>query len=110
MNITDIIALAKQGYKPSDIKELLEMAVPVKDQTEEAEQKTVPEEVQKVEAKADDSEDAIDYKQLYEEEKTKTDQLSDQLSKAQSTNVTKELPQDNTSNDDILGDLMRSFM
>lgn len=28
MNIADIIALAKQGYKPSDIKELIAMAEP----------------------------------------------------------------------------------
>jgi len=28
MNIGDIIALAKQGYKPADIKELLNMAEP----------------------------------------------------------------------------------
>lgn len=28
MNITDIIALAKQGYKPSDIKELMALAEP----------------------------------------------------------------------------------
>ena len=30
MNIADIIALAKQGYKPSDIKELIAMAEPEK--------------------------------------------------------------------------------
>lgn len=29
MNLTDILALAKQGYKPADIKELIAMAEPV---------------------------------------------------------------------------------
>ena len=35
MNLTDIIAFAKQGYKPSDIKELMALATP-------EEQKGVP--------------------------------------------------------------------
>lgn len=50
LNITDIIALAKQGYKPSDIKELLELgqaAEPGPDETEQAktpdEKETIPE-------------------------------------------------------------------
>lgn len=39
LNITDIIALAKQGYKPSDIKELLELgqtAEPIPDESAKA--------------------------------------------------------------------------
>lgn len=50
LNITDIIALAKQGYKPSDIKELLELGQatePVPDETIQAEtpdeKETIPE-------------------------------------------------------------------
>ena len=37
MTLTDIIALAKQGYKPGDIKELIEIA-----KTAEPEDKTEP--------------------------------------------------------------------
>lgn len=40
LNITDIIALAKQGYKPSDIRELLELgqaAEPIPDETAQVE-------------------------------------------------------------------------
>lgn len=112
MNLMDIVALAKQGYTPSDIRELISMSESVPtDQTEEAEQKTVPEEVQKVEAEDDQATDAIDYKALYEEEKAKNDQLSDDLQKAQNKNVTVDLSdKSDTTDTDLIGDLVRSFM
>ena len=50
LNITDIIALAKQGYKPSDIKELLELGQatePIPDESAQGEtpdeKETIPE-------------------------------------------------------------------
>lgn len=113
MNLMDIVALAKQGYTPSDIRELINMSedVPAADQPEEAEQKTAPEEVQKVEAEDDQSNDAIDYKALYEEEKAKNDQLSGDLQKAQNKNVTVDLSdKSDTTDTDLIGDLVRSFM
>ena len=54
MKLTDIIGLAKQGYKPSDIRELLKI-----------ETETEPEQP------AEDPQQEPDYKQLYEEEKAK---------------------------------------
>lgn len=48
LNITDIIALAKQGYKPSDIKELLELgqaAEPIPDETAKGETPDEEEEI-----------------------------------------------------------------
>ena len=42
LNITDIIALAKQGYKPSDIKELLELGQAAEPVPDEPAQPTEP--------------------------------------------------------------------
>ena len=44
LNITDIIALAKQGYKPSDIKELLELGQAAEPRPDETTQAEPPEE------------------------------------------------------------------
>lgn len=59
MNIKDIIALAKAGYKPGEIKELLELAVPEPEPEKEPE----PEPEQK--------EPEPDYKAMYEESQKK---------------------------------------
>ena len=113
MNIKDIIALAKQGYTVSDVKELLSLGEQIADpvpQVEEAEQKTVQEDVQKVEAEPVKA-DAIDYRTLYEEEKVKNDQLTESLSKAQLKNVTVDMSdKSDTSDNDLITDLVRSFM
>ena len=59
MNIKDIIALAKAGYKPGEIKELLELAVP------DPEPEKAPEPEQK------EPEPEPDYKAMYEESQKK---------------------------------------
>lgn len=78
MKLFDIIELAKQGYKPNDIKELIALADSTEEKSEEAEQKTPEEEPVKEEAEQTEEtkpEEAIDYKKLYEEEKQRTDKL-----------------------------------
>lgn len=86
MKLTDIIELAKQGYKPADIKELV--AISEESETKEAKQKTPENEVhdkaedQDAEASATESgktDEAIDYKKLYEDEKKKTEALQVKL-------------------------------
>lgn len=62
MNIKDIIALAKAGYKPGEIKELLELAVP-----DPEPEKKDPEPDPEPEKK--DTEP--DYKAMYEESQKK---------------------------------------
>lgn len=98
MNIADIIALAKQGYKPNDIKELLAIA-------EVSEQKTEAPEVPAVEPEqtAEDQEKPVDYKILYEQqqaeiEKLKADnkKVSDDLIQAQKDNINQDISGLNT--------------
>lgn len=79
MKLEDIIALAKQGYKPSDIKELVALATPEQTQTDtptvteigadaqgkqtaESEQVTPSENVTEPET----TETTLDYKAMYE--------------------------------------------
>ena len=75
MKLTDIIELAKQGYKPSDIRELLKIETETEPQPQ---QDPEPEPEQPAEDPQPDSEPEQpaedpqpDYKQLYEEEKAK---------------------------------------
>lgn len=116
MNLKDLIALAKQGYTPADIRDLIALSDkaddPAQSQVEEAEQKTTPEEAPKEEAEPVNDADAIDYKKLYEEEKTKNDQLSANLQKAQSNNVSMDMSHktDSKTDEDILNDFVKSFM
>lgn len=116
MNIMDIVALAKQGFTPSDVRELIALSDktddPVIEQVEEAEQKTVQEDVQKEEAEPVTDDNAIDYKKLYEEEKAKNEQLSGDLQTAQSNNVAKDMSDktDKSTDTDLINELVKSFM
>lgn len=77
MKITDIVALAKAGYKYSEVKELIQLASDTKDDPEKEEQKeTEPEEEEQkqdeseekeTENHTEDTSDDPDYKALYEE-------------------------------------------
>ncbi len=71
MKFSDIVDLAKAGYKPSDIKELLTLKEP--------EDKQEPDEVKKVQKGSEP--DEPDYKALYEEEKKKLEELQDKNSR-----------------------------
>ena len=112
MKFNDIIALAKQGYTPQDIKDLLALA---EDQAEgkEADQKdpdTQPEAPDHAEAEPegtpDTKEDAedLDYKAMYEAEVEKT-------SKLQKMVLSADLSDKQTENDiDVFADAMKLFM
>ena len=73
MKFSDINALAKAGYKPSDIKELLQLKEPEGNEGKDKEPEG---------NKGKDKEDApIDYKKLYEEEKKLREELQNKNSK-----------------------------
>ena len=94
MNIADIITLAKQGYKPSDIKELIEL-------TNAAEQQApvIPETAEPdIETAEDTDNKPIDYKALYEAQteelnKLKADnkKVNDDLKQAQKDNINQDI-------------------
>ena len=98
LGIMDLLAFAKAGYTPSDVKEILAMQ---NEETQVAESNvnaTPEENVQKDETKepAETQEtaapvstsDAPDYKQMFEEQKKQIEELQANLQKAQSLNTT----------------------
>lgn len=115
LGILDIVALAKAGYKASDIKEL--MSVEVADPTPEdggmetpADKEAQPatensaKETEKDKQGAPEKEDDVDYKSLYEEK-------CKELEKAQAVNTHQNQTNLKTENQTLtIDDIVRSFM
>ena len=115
MNLTDIIALAKNGYSLKDIKELIALASddpekmpPEEDHHEEAGIDGSDE--QKDDATPEDHEQVLDYKKLYEEQNDKIINLEKKLEEVQKNNTRKNMQGEKPDNQEIINDLARSFM
>lgn len=71
LSIKDVVSLAKAGYKPADVKELIEMSkeepAPKEEPKEQAPKEDPKEPAPKEEPKEDPKEPEIDYKTKYEE-------------------------------------------
>lgn len=102
MKFEDILALAKQGYKPADIKELL--AIEPKEEEPKEEPKDEPKEEPKEEPKKEPKEEP-DYKKLYEESQ-------EALKRAQQKNTHQDASgkEDEKTDSEILMDFAKSFM
>lgn len=107
MKWEDIVALAKAGYKPADVKEL--MAMEQKKQEPEPEPKQEPEQEPKQEPEPEPKQEPKqepDYKKMYEESQ-------EALKQAQAKNTRMDASKkDGTEKDDaeLLQDWARSFM
>lgn len=116
MKLTDIIALAKQGYKPADIKELITLA----EDDVETEPETLPEDDPKTqpeteptpkpdneintEVKDDDNRPTLD------ELQKEVEKLKGELKVAQQKNVRAEVDPNPTSVDDAIDNMFREYM
>lgn len=78
MNIADILSLAKQGYKPSDIKELIELTNAAEQQTPVIPAAAEPD----IETAEDPDNKPVDYKALYEAQLKEIDRLKEDNQKA----------------------------
>lgn len=98
MKFEDILALAKQGYKPADIKELLALE-PKKEETKEESKEETKEESK------EETKEEPDYKKLYEESQ-------EALKKAQQKNLHQDASgkEDEKTDSEILMDFAKSFM
>lgn len=111
MTITDIIALAKQGYKPSDIKELLEISekLPAEPQPTENEpqepdeREQTPAENNSVETVEEPEKDSVDYKSLYEATQKTVETL-------QNANINQNIQKDKLDDSAVFNDIVKSFM
>ena len=115
LKLDDIVALAKQGYKPSDVKELIELSK----EAEPAEQEMdstkntvaeIPKEPDnldkpiKSEEAEKDSDKVVDYKEKVEELEAKLSAL--QLANTKQNIADTDVPSDS----EVFADLMKSFM
>lgn len=110
MKFGDILALAKQGYTPADIKELMSLSEEAQDDTpDEEEQKTDLKDGQQDnsedEKPEDPKDDDVDYKAMFEEEQKKNATLQKMVLHADMSGS------DNKESDyDIFASVMRDFM
>lgn len=113
LTIKDIVDLAKAGYKPADVKELIELSKSNDDTSSdvppaEPESDTAEENNPQIDAPAggtEDAKDGPDYKSLYESTKK-------ELEKAQKANIKTDISSedDYISDADIIKDLVKDFM
>lgn len=116
MNIMDIIALAKQGYKPGDIKELIELAKtvpepepfnpPAKEPEKDAEGKKEPE--NPVETPQNDEIENI--KKELESVKAENEKVKNDLAKAQAVNRSAKMPETDVDDDKLIQEIVKNFM
>lgn len=115
LNLTDIVALAKQGYKPADIKELIALSTDSEsNQQDDAGQNQgegqTPEGTGEPEKPTEETEpnhkpeQELDYKKMYEESQKA-------LAEAQKKNVNQNAGgTEEASDQELLDSLMQSFM
>lgn len=123
ITIKDIVELAKAGYKPNEVKELIELSKTEENMTSitsgssdaagEADPLIVstptrennPSDLQEVSPAEEAPEEDKDYKALYE-----ASQL--ELKEAQKANIKRDISsaEDNKSDEDILKDLIKEFI
>lgn len=118
LNLTDIVTLAKQGYKPNDIKELIELTKEapaeakseVQPTTEEVPAENKPTEDNQKDGEA--SNDQLDYKEEVEKLKAQLQETENKLSKLQKENTRRNADNDENKKSDAeaFADVMKSFM
>ena len=104
MTLTDIIALAKQGYKPNDIKELIALAdnEPNQNPTPVTPTEEAPNEDEQKELVSQEVYAEPDYKELYLQAQKEKDALTDSLKTAQANNINRDIGADIESPEDVL--------
>ena len=109
MNLTDIITLAKQGYKPGDIKELIELSKAAEPEPKkDPEPAIVPPEEQKEPKVAKN--DFQDFETEIQKLKEENEKIKADLQAAQEENRRKAAPApEPVSRDEQLKDIARAF-
>ena len=117
MKLSDIIALAKAGYSVADVKELIalqssEADTPVPEdnkvtESTQEQQEDIAQPSKAVEKVTPESEDS----KAIEEYKAKIQELEEKVNTLQSENIHKDVSDVvDTSDEDIVNDLVRTFM
>ena len=106
MKLEDIIALAKAGYKPSDIKELVKLSEKTKESTDSNESKDSKESTDSNESK--DSKESTDSKEHDERDK-QIKELQDQIKKLQDSKSREDISGDKHDKESLV-DIFRDFI
>lgn len=108
LTLTDIVALAKQGYKPSDIKELLEFGQAAEPKPDETAQATEPEE--KAEIPEDKAEPVKeDPEPDTEALKAQIIQLNDKIKELQKVNTKQDISGEVKTDQEKFEELVKNF-
>lgn len=109
MNLADILTLAKQGYKPGDIKELISTAETVEAPQEPEKEPDIKEDPKEPEKAIEDT--ATEPKESPQpEENAKIKELEDKIKELQQANISKDISGQQEDPEDIIKDLVTSFM
>lgn len=113
----DIVALATAGYKPADIKELIELSKVTNTPEETSEETETHEELTNSVQNATEedqeivTDDSLDYKKKFEEAENKLHEIEDKLLKLQKANTKEKIADsDKKSDSQKFADAMKNFM
>lgn len=112
MKFEDLVAFAKAGYTPAQVKELLEYEVEEEQQEPKSTEPEPDKEVESDEGESkSESEPETDVSLEIEKLKKELEETKAALKDAQADNVSKDASKKKTETDeDIVNDLFRSFM
>lgn len=112
MKITEIIALAKAGYKKSDIDKIIEEEKAAAESEEIDEVEEIEEEKEEIKEEhiEEEKEEEPDYKALYEELKKSKEETEKKLKQAQKMNREKEIEKSDKTDEDIVSEMLRGLM
>lgn len=112
LNISDIVALAKAGYKVSDVKELISMSQQPEPKSEpDPEPKSEPEPEPKAEPEPEPKAEPEPEPEPNAEPDSEVAKLKKQIADMQAANLRKSMIGKETPTDqDVINDLVRSFM
>ena len=120
MNIADIIALAKMGYKKQDIKELIEMADSKEQSASPETASAVPEQITPEvtsEGKAPEQPvptvkepENVAKEPIQHDSDNEVKQLKEQIKQLQEANTRKDVSGNVENDADVIEDLVRSYM
>ena len=96
MSLKDIIELAKQGYKPSDIKELIALSQETEQETEQKQEKETKQEQEQEQEKEQEQEQEQEQEKEQETEKAKDTDDKDRIIEE----LRKKLKNENLSDED----------
>lgn len=117
LKLDDIVALAKSGYKVSDIKELIELSKEAEASTDApkgtvANEESVQEEPEKetVSSQPEDTKEEAETEKIVDY-KSKVEELEEKIKVLQKANTEKKIADtDEKSDSDVLAEAMKSFM